>query len=344
MRQCLKALSEQMNRKEDSILVTVVGHEGSTPRGTGSMMVVSAQGRLCGTIGGGAIEWKAIRSAMEKLGEKRSWQQDFSLDLRSGTDLGMVCGGSVSAYFSFVGAKDERWQNLAAEAENCFAAGREACLMISLKEEKVTLWDGENGVLAGDMPEREPGQAPFCGSIQEQVFVMPLPLGERVVVFGGGHVAQALVPVMAGIGFRVTVFENRKEFADPRLFPSAEAVLLGDYGKVAETISLTPEDYIVIMTSGHMHDYIIEEQLLREQFTYIGVMGSRKKIASVNARLAEAGITEEQMKVVHTPIGLSIKAVTPAEIAISVAAECIEVRALKREAEGFVAHGCPAHE
>ena len=108
-------------------------------------------------------------------------------------------------------------------------------------------------------------------------------------------------------------------------------------------MTLTPEDYVVIMTNGHEHDFQAEVQVLRGETAYVGVIGSRKKTAFVNQRLREAGIPEEKIAFVHTPVGTPIKAVTPEEIAVSIAGEMICVRAARREAAGEVHHGCPMH-
>ena len=108
-------------------------------------------------------------------------------------------------------------------------------------------------------------------------------------------------------------------------------------------MTIGDDDYVVIMTNGHRHDFVVEEQVLRGQYAYIGVIGSRTKTASVNALLRQAGISEEAIAAVHTPIGTAIKAVTPEEIAVSIAGEMICVRATRRENAGVQLHGCPMH-
>ena len=97
------------------------------------------------------------------------------------------------------------------------------------------------------------------------------------------------------------------------------------------------------MTNGHVHDYEVEEQILRKKSAYVGVIGSRSKTASVNKRLRQACVPEEMIQKVHTPIGLSIKAVTPSEIAVSIAAEMILVRAEASEKSGELTGSCPMH-
>ena len=177
----------------------------------------------------------------------------------------------------------------------------------------------------------------------EGVFSLPLPVGERAVIFGAGHIARALTPLLRTIGFRPVVVDDRPGFATAEHFPQADRTICGDFDRISDYLTLTPEDYVVIMTNGHEHDFQAEVQVLRGETAYVGVIGSRKKTAFVNRRLREAGIPEEKIAFVHTPVGTPIKAVTPEEIAVSIAGEMICVRAARREAAGEVHHGCPMH-
>ncbi len=174
-------------------------------------------------------------------------------------------------------------------------------------------------------------------------FSMPLPLGERAIIFGAGHIALSLVPILKSVGFRPVVFDCRPEYAAAANFPDAEAVICGDYLHIQDYLTLKPEDYIVVMTNGHSHDFEVQAQILRNDFAYVGVIGSHTKTAAVNARLMAAGIPEDATRRVHTPIGTKIKAVTPQEIAVSIAGEMIYVRAVAREGAGDVHHHCPMH-
>ena len=169
---------------------------------------------------------------------------------------------------------------------------------------------------------------------------LPLPIGQRALLFGAGHISQALCPLLTTIGFRPVVFDDRPELANTRLFPTAEQVICGDFTRISDYLTITDEDFVVIMTSGHVRDFQVEEQTLRGDFAYVGVIGSRRKTASVNQRLLEAGIPQSSIDLVHTPIGTPILAVTPEEIAVSIAGEMIQVRAQRR---GPTSHGCPMH-
>ena len=198
------------------------------------------------------------------------------------------------------------------------------------------LLDGEGMALLGSS-----GTAPLSKRcvLTETDFSLPLPIGERAVIFGAGHLARALVPLLRSVEFRPVVYDDRPALADPAAFPDAEQVVCGDFRNIAGTLPLSPEDYVVVMTSGHLHDLEIQEQILRQELAYVGVIGSRAKIAAVNARLREAGISEKKLRTVHTPVGTPIKAVTPAEIAVSITGEMIYERACRREDPAH--HACP---
>ncbi|MFR5782556.1 MAG: XdhC family protein, partial [Oscillospiraceae bacterium] len=112
-----------------------------------------------------------------------------------------------------------------------------------------------------------------------------------------------------------------------KVMRGAEKILLVDFENIGASVTIGPEDYICIMTRGHAYDTIVQAQALRTPACYIGVIGSRAKTAGVQKQLRTMGFTDEDFKRITTPIGLDIKAETPAEIAISIAAQMIEIRA-----------------
>lgn len=317
----------ELHMDRDLVLVTISSGRGSVPRGTGAQMLVGEKGRLLGTIGGGAVERSAEQLALEFLRQRQSGSHSFLLRENAEEDIGMVCGGDVTVWFQYIDAADSAWAELAGRLVEQVTGGEKGWLVLYA-----------DGSLPGLL---EGAEQPV---VSEAAVALPLPVGERAVLFGGGHCAQALAPLLQTVGFRVTVMDCRPEYADPALFPSAEQVICGDYEKISKYLTLTGEDYVVIMTSGHSFDFAVESQVLRGSFAYVGVIGSRSKKAAVNQRLREAGISEEGIQSVHMPIGTAIKAVTPEEIAVSIAGEMIYERALRREAQGAQHHGCPMGE
>lgn len=178
-------------------------------------------------------------------------------------------------------------------------------------------------------------------------YVEPLSHSETVYVFGGGHVSQELVPVISHVGFRTVVFDDRPEFASPQLFPDAVATVAGVFSDVAasltESLSIKKQDYVIIMTRGHQADFEVLAQTLKLGTSYIGVIGSRTKVAMTKERLRELGYGSDDIDRIHAPIGLPIGGETPAEIAISIAAELIKHRADAAKSAGGAHGSCPMH-
>jgi xanthine dehydrogenase accessory factor len=160
------------------------------------------------------------------------------------------------------------------------------------------------------------------------IFAEQINTSGRVYVFGGGHVAQELVPVLSHVGFRCVVMDDRPEFTKPELFPGAEEIICGDLQRISDYLTVGNEDYVCVMTRGHSHDTVVQAQVLKCRPTYCGVIGSAFKAAGVRRTLKEEyGLLDEELDLVTTPIGLNIKGETPAEIAISIAAQMILHRA-----------------
>lgn len=331
MEKIFKALENQLTAGQTSVLVTIIDQAGSTPRGLGTQMLVGTKGILAGTVGGGAIEQRAINHSLELIAQNKSEVCAYDLSGANHSDLGMVCGGGVTLLFNVVAADTPDWQAVLEFMFKCFEENVPGFLVQELSSGRTALLDEAGSLLAGTAMTLSLQDIGYGGKTVEGRFVLPLATKQRVILCGGGHVAQSLVPVLASVDFQVTVVETRPEFARKELFPLAKEVLLVDYTALESYIALKPSDFFVIMTHGHVHDYTLQEQLLRKEYAYIGVMGSKRKIASVNERLTAAGICQEKIASVHTPIGVTIGAVTPAEIAISVAAECISVRAALRK-------------
>ena len=151
----------------------------------------------------------------------------------------------------------------------------------------------------------------------------------KVYLFGGGHLAQELVPVLHHLDFCCIVLDDREEYVDKALFPDAGQTMLVDFTKLDEILSIRKNDYLVIVTRGHRCDADAEAFALRTGASYIGVVGSRRKTKYVREKLEAQGFTGEQLDSVYAPIGIEIGSETPAEIAISIAAQLIQIRSAK---------------
>lgn len=314
----------------DAVLVQVVADSGSTPRGSGAAMVITETGLLTGTIGGGAVEYKSQGLAAQLLKDQTNFISEFSLKEEDIEDLGMICGGDVKVFFRFIQQGDEEVLKLLKAGLESFEQGKKSWFFLDLKQGGFGLYTetaGFNGQFELAEPEEYLSNKPL---VKADIYCQPLNRGGKVVVFGGGHVGQELVPILSKIGFDVQVFDDRPEFLTEAVFPTATQRILGDFDNIYDFVDLKKEDYAIVMTRGHAFDLIVQRQLHQKTLTYLGVIGSRRKMAQVFATLKEEGVSQEELDQVFTPIGLNILADTPAEIAISVAAELIQHRAQLR--------------
>lgn len=176
-------------------------------------------------------------------------------------------------------------------------------------------------------------QLGMCCGGEMEVFVEPMIPEPYVVVCGGGHVGQALFALLRPLGFRPVLVEDLDELRQPARFPDADLVLDSFDVRDWQGVPLDGSTYVVIVTRDHQQDQALLEQLLPYDFAYLGLIGSQRKILMFRQRLINKGHSEERLARVRAPIGLDIGAQTPAEIAVAIAAELVQVRAAQRRAE-----------
>ena len=149
----------------------------------------------------------------------------------------------------------------------------------------------------------------------------------ELVIVGAGHIARPLCRIGSMIGFRVTVMDDRSEFANERWFPDADRVVVVDYNDPFEQIAVGADSYIVLVTRGHKYDYDCIQQLLslESQPAYLGMIGSRRRVRAAFEALVGDGVDPQRLADVHAPIGLDIGAETRVEIALAIVAELVAV-------------------
>ena len=342
MKRLYEKMLEAMERGENVVLCRIVASSGSAPRGAGACMAVFADGSTTGTIGGGAVERLAIAQAMEVQKSRTPVCRGFCLSPDQTADIGMICGGDVTVYFRLFDAADESARQLLLQTRRALSGGKSCWRITRLEEGCVTgegLYDEENGLRFLDglpMERLRPmltGRALFVKGTPA-FSVEPICRAGTVYLFGGGHVGKELVPLLAGTEFQVCVFDDRERFAKPENYPQAERVIFGSFLKIGEKLEITKDDYVVIMTPGHLADRQVLLQALRTDAAYIGCIGSKTKAAKTNEFLLENGISAQELSRIHCPIGIEIYGDSPAEIAVSVAAELIRHRAILSGAGG----------
>lgn len=167
----------------------------------------------------------------------------------------------------------------------------------------------------------------YIDAKRPESFLMDFDSKATAFIFGAGHVGKALEPVLRYVNFATKVIDDRPDFANRERFPDADdVVVIKDFLDAYQGMETDENSYIIIVTRGHSADYIVLKQTLQRTTGYIGMIGSKVKVAELYRMLKEDGFTQEQLDQVHSPIGLSINAETPEEIAISITAEMIKVR------------------
>ena len=288
-----------------------------------------------GTIGGGAVEYRSEQMAAEVLKNKCSFVENFRLEAGDVAKLGMICGGAVDVYFRYIPAGDAETLALTRRIEELFAKGEQCwfiCELAAGSEGKMAVCGAKSGFFGQSVPAElssmlgsKPAQIELGGSTY---YTEELLRPGRVYIFGGGHVAQELVPALARVGFRCVVIEDRPDFAKPELFAGVEETRLIEMTELPEIAKEIGEhDYVCVMTRGHKDDFEVQRWVLGSPAGYIGVIGSPNKKKAVFDRLRAFGYTDADFDRVTAPIGLDIGGETPAEIAVSIAAQLIMVRA-----------------
>ena len=165
----------------------------------------------------------------------------------------------------------------------------------------------------------------LCGGEME-IFIEPILTPPTLHIFGGGHISLSLARISKLLGFKITVIDDRAEFANADRFPEADAILAEDFDKSFPKLKIDKSSYIVIVTRNHQYDDMVLEWAVGTGAKYIGMIGSKAKNKAVFSHLESKGITKKQLERVYAPIGLEINAQAPEEIAVSIMAEIIKVR------------------
>jgi len=196
-----------------------------------------------------------------------------------------------------------------------------------IEEVKQVLKRGKGKLLTYHLTKEQAAldEGAICGG-DMKVFIDVLQPKEEVLIFGAGHIAICVSKLAKIGGFKVTVIDDRKEFANQDRFPKADEIIAEDTEKALNQLKITPSTYIIVVTRGHLKDKEVLASVVRSNAAYIGMIGSREKNATVFQHLEEQGISAQELKKVHAPIGMDIGAQTPEEIAVSIMAEIIQVR------------------
>jgi len=314
MKTWASAASLRLAAGEPVALITIVAAAGSTPRDAGTVMLVTPR-ETQGTIGGGALEHRAIAQARALLASPRPYVlQDYPL----GPLLNQCCGGHVQLLIEALTPASLAWLDAVAEAED---AGTAAMLRTSFSANGVQhalTAVAPSGCFAADGTAlKRLALRPDPGDCVVQALA---PLAPDVLLFGAGHVGRALAPILATLPFRTIWLDDRADGL-PRIRPPG--VICIDRDIAAAVDRLNPGNYVLVMTHDHEFDYrLVRQVLARGDTAYCGLIASATKAARFRNRLARDGVDADGLT---APLGVKLSSKEPAVIAVAAAAELLAV-------------------
>jgi xanthine dehydrogenase accessory factor len=319
-------------------LASVARRHGSLPMSATAKMLVTASGARHGTVGGGCLEAEIIERALDVVERRVPAVSVHTLNAELAGDYGLTCGGTAEMVIEPV-YPDEILAAVYTEAAATVARGEKAIMATGLTWSdgpRKALWTlqlaqgtvervgwADDVMIAAKAGYDAKTEVP---SLEGGVLIESISGKPRLVVFGAGHVGACVAEAAAFAGWRVTVVDDRADFAHPSRLPFAERAIVCDFHDVASAVAVDADSYIVVATRGHQHDVVLAGQLAPLQLRYFGMLGSRRKVALTAKVLREWGVLEADIARIHAPVGLSIGADTPEEIAVSVVAEMIAER------------------
>ena len=320
MREVLSTLEQWSREGTRAALATVVSVERSAPRGPGSMMALSENGQIVGSVTGGCVEPDVVLAAEEVLAGGAPQLREYGIADEDAFAVGLPCGGAVRI---FVEAMD-----LEVIARLAEAVRDEAPLGVVTRiagphvgERIVTDADGADDGAAALI---RAGHSGAIGSGDDERFVLSVAARPRMYVFGAIDFASALASLGRFMGYHVTVCDARAAFVTKERFPDADEIVVAWPHELIAEAPIDERSAICILTHDAKFDGPALHAALKTRAGYIGAMGSRRTVARREERLRAEGLTDADFARVHSPIGMSISSKTPQEVAVAIGAQIIQ--------------------
>jgi xanthine dehydrogenase accessory factor len=304
------------------MLLVVATSSGSSPGRPGYKMAVGADGELTGSIGGGVMEMRLVEQAREMLSEPSAvvgGLRSFFVEQVHRKDApnasGMICSGRLTVIFQLltprhISALDEILSGLVGKEERV--------LVISPERFEVEPLEKESHISNFKFETKPDGGFHYTERLGKK---------HDLYIIGGGHCSLALSELMSRMDFNIRIFDDRPELNTIEKNAFADQITLIDtYAIIGKHIPAGERSYVVVMTVGYASDEVVIRSIIDKEFIYLGVLGSRAKMATLLKQLRDEGYPAERLDRIHTPIGLSINSHSPEEIAVSIAAEIISVK------------------
>ncbi len=307
-------ISEKISSEKKVVLLVVVDASNNSPGRTGFKMAIANDTTLIGTIGGGIMEFNILNEIKESFSKGNNisfYRTLHHSNIGEGNRSGLICGGFQTILFKYIDNSNLK-------------------VVQSIVD---TLKEGVHGFLEIEKNnftffKKEKSEKDILFSISKDKWMLSENIGilNRLYIVGGGHVGLAVSKIMANLDFHITLFEHRENFITVQKSKYVNSIIITEYNRIGEYIREGDKSYVVIVSSSSEGDKNALQSISNIKLKYIGSMGSQKKTDSIFSQLKKLGCTDNYLNKIHTPIGVKIKAKTPEEIAISIAAEIIKVK------------------
>jgi len=306
-------LLTQLQQDKKVYLLTVIENFGSSPGRKGFKMLVADDGFIFGSVGGGVMEFTLVEEVKELL-QKENQPIFFRKQIHQGNGKdksGMICSGEQTVVFHPLNNSNIQ---LVENILNCLQNNQQQTLSFSPIGIEFT---------KAKISEKHKVK---INSETNWLFKENIGSKETLYIVGGGHVGLAVSKLFRFLNFTVVVFDNRDNLntLESNTFAHQKHVI--EYTKIADFIKKGNDSYVAIMTNKYTDDKLVLSQLLRNNYAYVGVLGSKAKLKTMWEVLQKEGFEQEELDTVFAPIGIHIKSETPEEIAISIAAEIIQTK------------------
>lgn len=304
---------EKLQENKLVYLLTVIQNSGSYPGRKGFKMIVSEDGFIFGSVGGGVMEFSLVEEAKRLLQEDKPSlfikKQIHKGNIKDGS--GMICSGEQTVAFYPLNKNDI---SVIEDVINCMKNGKKGT--ISLTPTSFHFSD-----------KKLDNKFDFQINTKEDWFFNEeIGFKETIYIIGGGHVSILVSEIFKKLGFYVIVFDNRENLNTLENNNFAHQKMVINYNEIDNYIEEDKNCYVAIMTNKYTEDKLVLSKLIRNNFQFIGVLGSKAKLKTMWKVLLKEGFTQKELDKIYAPIGLSIKSETPLEIAISIAAQIIKIR------------------
>ncbi len=342
-----------LDQKSDSshlVLATVTRTHGSTPQKPGSSALFDKKGLISGTVGGGVVEGKVQKLALEAILSKKSGHFQFNLANDISNTEEAICGGQINVLIdanlnNYLSVFEQLGSSIESRIpgvlitmvtgfteetvlinrywiSNIFKPAIPEAFLAQIEPVVLNMISGGNPSDYRELELTIPDEEPSSLFFLEAVFP-----AAQLIIAGAGHIGKTLARLGDMLDFEVTVIDDRSEYANSENIPEANHIIVKDIGEALKDLKKENDTYVVIVTRGHKDDAAALKPCIGSELAFTGMIGSKNKIASMRASFIENGwASVKQWEAVHTPVGLDIKSRTVEEIAVSIAAQLVLVR------------------